>query len=470
VYTDINVDQQSKRRFETNLAIMWTKGKQRKRSRAQISVGIAVTTSLLALSCSCCLLVDQADARRLDNVYSINPSSVRRGKPYQHVSSSQDQQQQMQQIQQTSSPPPPPETNSVIVSQHQQQQQPKDPLFEWKQKRGRLSINLPARRLGLLHQSTSTSRREAVPLIAAVPSSLTNGNTNSNNTIADFFNKRIPSSISSADSDGTGNADDNSCSTANLTTATNTISNSATTNATWRTKSLAIITSNKVPRINNLTSLIPAPVASSQSQQKDDDQEFQVSVSLDVVSLLRLGLVGAHASSAFLGALLGTLRLLAPMIVARRILSYVGYIGYDHYTGRYLRTTYVKSHKYAERYDLFAIARGMARCGVQLISMFGMGRLVQALLHRAEASGQCWMGARICHWWFGMVWIVVVTCTGRASEFVVCGITTSVYECRRCLCESCTIHIHIFVRCVFEKDGKVSFPFDTTSASQTICI
>jgi len=152
---------------------------------------------------------------------------------------------------------------------------------------------------------------------------------------------------------------------------------------------------------------------------------MEVSVSVDPSSLIRLVVVSAQASASFANAFFGTLRLVAPMIVARRFLSTVGYLFYDHYTGRYIRTTYNRRLKHARLLELPAVARGLGRTVIELACMAAVGKLIEAMMTTAP----CWMTEGICHWWFGMMWVLSVLGASRVVEFVVC--TTLLIRSRR---------------------------------------
>lgn len=149
-----------------------------------------------------------------------------------------------------------------------------------------------------------------------------------------------------------------------------------------------------------------------------NQEGIEVSVSVDPSSLIRLVVVSAQASASFANAFFGTLRLVAPMIVARRFLSTVGYLFYDHYTGRYIRTAYNRRLKHARLLELPAVARGLGRTVIELACMAAVGKLVEAMMTTAP----CWMTESICHWWFGMMWVLSVLGASRVVEFVVCTV------------------------------------------------
>ena len=106
-----------------------------------------------------------------------------------------------------------------------------------------------------------------------------------------------------------------------------------------------------------------------------------VDVSVGVESLVELVALILSGSAASGMAVLGTLRMLAPLLVTRRVLAYLGDMANDWYTGRYLRKTYNKLEKeYWHYYQMTAIVRSAGRVLTQLILSAFLGRLVQALV------------------------------------------------------------------------------------------
>jgi hypothetical protein len=144
-------------------------------------------------------------------------------------------------------------------------------------------------------------------------------------------------------------------------------------------------------------------------------QNIELSLSVDPLSLVRLGANLAKTSAGVLGAFAATLRLLAPMIVARRCLTTVGYACYDYYNGRYLRTTYNKRLLNMQEYEIPSALRALGRAGIQLVAMGLAGSITPLLLNRAL----CWMPQRICEYWYGMVWILSVLGAARGADILV---------------------------------------------------
>eukprot|EP00980_Cylindrotheca_fusiformis_P002906 scaffold675_cov103-Cylindrotheca_fusiformis.AAC.17 len=142
------------------------------------------------------------------------------------------------------------------------------------------------------------------------------------------------------------------------------------------------------------------------------ENPVELSLSLDLFSAIRLLQSLGGASIGMFSAFWGTLRMLAPMIVARRCLAFLAYALFDHYNGRYLRRTYTKRMKFIQKLDLNAAVRATGRGTVQLIGMNIAGRLSKVMLDAAP----CRMPDRICNYWFGLVWTLSVIFTARLLE------------------------------------------------------
>lgn len=134
---------------------------------------------------------------------------------------------------------------------------------------------------------------------------------------------------------------------------------------------------------------------------------LQMVVSVTPMSLFRLARNLGKASVATLAAFGATLRLLAPMIVARRLLNSVGYMCYDYYYGRYLRTTYNKRVQRLSEMEIPATLRACGRMGIQLASMMLAGGTARTLLEAAP----CFLPELACRYWFGCIWVGSVMAT-----------------------------------------------------------
>lgn len=142
---------------------------------------------------------------------------------------------------------------------------------------------------------------------------------------------------------------------------------------------------------------------------------IEASVQLDPASTLRLAQVSGTALVCFGSALLGTLRLLAPLIVARRGLNWLGDVVTDWYRGHYLRTTYQRmEHQYYRYYQGPAVFRSLGRLVSQLALLFALGRVMEWMVGLSHAP--CVLtDSGGCHWWCGALWLVAVIGTGHAG-------------------------------------------------------
>jgi hypothetical protein len=163
---------------------------------------------------------------------------------------------------------------------------------------------------------------------------------------------------------------------------------------------------------NNEATAALVPLLTSRLLEPGGNQNIEVSLSFDPSSAVRLVKTSVEASAGGLGAFVATLRLLAPMIVARKLLTSIGYICYDYYNGRYLRTTYKKRVQDMHFYEIPSALRAAGRSGLQLVGMALTGKVFQLGLNRAP----CWMPTSLCQYWYGMVWLGAVLAAGRAAE------------------------------------------------------
>jgi hypothetical protein len=196
-------------------------------------------------------------------------------------------------------------------------------------------------------------------------------------------------------------------------------------------------------------------------------QNIELSLSVDPLSLVRLGANLAKTSVGVLGAFAATLRLLAPMIVARRCLTTVGYACYDYYNGRYLRTTYNKRLLNMQEYEIPSALRAFGRVGVQLVAMGLAGSITPLLLNRSL----CWMPKQICEYWYGMVWILSVLGAARGADLLVRKMSKGkAHHAYGGVCSffALTHLLACLVVCLFV-DGKIHSPRDShCGKSQTV--
>jgi len=149
--------------------------------------------------------------------------------------------------------------------------------------------------------------------------------------------------------------------------------------------------------------------------RRNRSESNSVSVSIDPVSGVRLAQAGIQGSAAFGTALYGTLRLLAPLIVARRGLASMIDIMSDWYTGRYFRTTVKRmEHQYWRYYQVPAALRSAGRLASQTLLLFTLGRIMEWMI--GLDSPPCHLtGFGGCHWYCAILWIISVIVTGHAG-------------------------------------------------------
>jgi hypothetical protein len=145
------------------------------------------------------------------------------------------------------------------------------------------------------------------------------------------------------------------------------------------------------------------------------------SVQIDPASFGRLLALSSNALYCVGLATLGSLRLLAPLLVARRVLNVLGELLMDWYRGYYLRTTYESMQlQYYHYYQGPAILRSLGRLVSQIGLFFVLGRVMEWMVglshapcvivhdHRGVMGGGC-------HWWCGVLWLIAVVGTGHAG-------------------------------------------------------
>lgn len=144
-----------------------------------------------------------------------------------------------------------------------------------------------------------------------------------------------------------------------------------------------------------------------------------VSISMDPLASLRLVRILWVAGSSLLAAFVGTLKLLGPLIFARRVLAQVGELVSDYMMGRYLRTTYDHyDRKYWRKYQGPAAARSLGRCFAHMAILLQLGYFMEKWL--SLQSPPCVIsGTGACHWWCGLLWILSVIGTGNIGAVLV---------------------------------------------------
>jgi tryptophan-rich sensory protein len=138
-----------------------------------------------------------------------------------------------------------------------------------------------------------------------------------------------------------------------------------------------------------------------------------LSISLDPFAAIRLMTLLGLAFKSFFGAFVGTLKLLGPLIFARRVLAQVGELVTDYMMGRYLRRTYDHlERKYWKEYQGPAACRSFARCLIHTLALLWLGRLMEWMVGLSHPP--CVIDQKgTCHWWCGLLWIVAVIGAGN---------------------------------------------------------
>ena len=143
------------------------------------------------------------------------------------------------------------------------------------------------------------------------------------------------------------------------------------------------------------------------------NNEQRMTLTIDPASFLRLAIILTQMTGSLAAVTIGTLRLLAPMIVARRTILTVADVIVDYLRGRYFRTTYSRLERvYLRYYEAPAALRAMARTASQISIFFLLSSFMSWLVGtnhppcRAQGRGL----AFVC----GLLWIFSVVGTGHA--------------------------------------------------------
>lgn len=168
-------------------------------------------------------------------------------------------------------------------------------------------------------------------------------------------------------------------------------------------------------------------ISDFQTQPRHSKDNWEISLLIDPSSCIRMLQTFFKGSAGCLGAALACLRLLAPMIVARRVLLFFGYIGLDYYNGRYLRTTYNKRLANLEQYEIPSYFRAGSRILGQWLGMHVVGSyILEPILQWAP----CWFTWKpLCGFWHGSVWILGILATARIAEVTVRILNTMSSSC-----------------------------------------
>lgn len=153
--------------------------------------------------------------------------------------------------------------------------------------------------------------------------------------------------------------------------------------------------------------------ASEQNHGMHNRMGAKIRVSVDPQAFGRLVPILFVSCTTFLSAFMATLRLLAPLVISKRILCSIGNLISDWYTGRYFRTTYTRLEKlYIHYYETPATFRALLRTISQWCIYLLLGKLMGYLVGithkpcRSEGRGL----ALTC----GLLWVGSVVGTGHA--------------------------------------------------------
>lgn len=150
----------------------------------------------------------------------------------------------------------------------------------------------------------------------------------------------------------------------------------------------------------------------STSAEKDTSYgRQQIYISADFASFIRIAFIIAKVSASATTAFVGTLRLLAPMIVARRIVLSLSEIILDYMRGRYFRSTYSRLERaYLRYYEAPAALRAMARSVSQILIFFWLSAMMSWL----TGVGTNDSGSDGVNLLEGLLWISSVIGSGHA--------------------------------------------------------
>jgi tryptophan-rich sensory protein len=167
-----------------------------------------------------------------------------------------------------------------------------------------------------------------------------------------------------------------------------------------------------------MSALVPIDrIAPSPLDDQQSSQSIQLALSIDPFSFAVLIRNLIFTTGGIFAAFTGTLKLLAPMILAKRILTTLGYIFYDHYNGRYIRTQYTRRMRHLQEYEVIASSRALGRCLVQTLAMGSVGKFV---LFAMNWAAPCLLQPTwLCDWWYGVVWMSFVYMAGLGFGFLI---------------------------------------------------
>lgn len=145
----------------------------------------------------------------------------------------------------------------------------------------------------------------------------------------------------------------------------------------------------------------------------DRYQQEKIRISMDPLAFSRLIPILFFASTSFFSAVFGTLRLLAPLVISKRIIVSIGNLVSDWYTGRYFRKTYSRFEKtYIHFYETPASFRALSRMASQWLIYLLLARVMGWMVGTARTP--CRSDKRGLAFYCGLLWIGSVTGAGHA--------------------------------------------------------
>lgn len=139
----------------------------------------------------------------------------------------------------------------------------------------------------------------------------------------------------------------------------------------------------------------------------------RMSVTVDPASAARLGQILFAGSASLVSAFMGTLRLLAPLIIARRGILTIGEFFLDYLRGRYFRKTYTRLERYYLRYvEAPAVLRALCRTASQISVLFALSKVMGWMVGITHPP--CRSAGRGLAFFCGVLWLGAVIGVGHA--------------------------------------------------------
>mmetsp|Transcript_20035 Transcript_20035/g.28508 ORF Transcript_20035/g.28508 Transcript_20035/m.28508 type:complete len:521 (-) Transcript_20035:236-1798(-) len=157
-----------------------------------------------------------------------------------------------------------------------------------------------------------------------------------------------------------------------------------------------------------------ASVVTADDYREHQMEPQQIVITADFASILRLLFIIAKMSATVSSAFVGTLRLLAPMIVARRAILSLSEIIMDYMRGRYFRSTYSRLERaYLRYYEAPAAMRAIARSIAQILIFLWLSMMMSWLTGVATTTNNDYFSSRVS-FLEGFLWIASVVGSGHA--------------------------------------------------------